>query len=88
MVKIKGPIKEIRAVDPKTGETLFTIKAKPRDFVNVVRCRDCIHYKPQKQSAHWQNETKYCCRVATMKMAPEDFCSKGERRPDHEPPKD
>lgn len=88
MARIKWHIKEIRAYDPETGKLLFEATVKPPpDDVNVVRCRDCIHYKPQQQSARWKNETKYCCRTAAMKMAPDDFCSKGERR-HHEPAED
>lgn len=54
------------------------------DVVEVVRCKDCQHYKAQKQSAHWDNAKKYCCRSATVKMNEFDYCSKGERRTDNE----
>lgn len=50
------------------------------DAVYVVRCKDCKHYKPQHKSAHWNNEALYCCRCATVKVKPDDFCSHGERR--------
>ena len=48
--------------------------------VEVVRCRDCKHYKPQKKSAHWENRAYYCNRVVTIKVQPDDFCSYGERK--------
>ena len=48
------------------------------DAVEVVRCRDCKHYKPQKKSAHWENRTNYCNRIVTIKVQPYDFCSYGE----------
>ena len=50
------------------------------DAVEVVRCRDCKHYKPQKKSAHWENSANYCNRVVTIKVQPDDFCSYGERK--------
>lgn len=50
------------------------------DAVEVVRCKDCKHYKPQKKSAHWENSVNYCNRVVTMKTHPDDFCSYGERK--------
>lgn len=48
------------------------------DVVKVVRCKDCEHYKPQTQSAHWKNITNYCCRTVSIKMKPNDYCSYGE----------
>lgn len=50
------------------------------DAAEVVRCRDCKHYKPQKKSAHWENRANYCNRVVTIKVRPDDFCSYGERK--------
>ena len=50
------------------------------DAVEMVRCRDCKHYKPQKKSAHWENRANYCNRVVTLKVQPYDFCSYGERK--------
>ena len=50
------------------------------DAVEVVRCKDCKYYKPQKKSAHWENRANYCNRVVTIKVQPDDFCSHGERK--------
>ena len=50
------------------------------DAVEVVRCKDCKHYKPQKVSAKWDGKTNFCCRVVTVKVPPDGFCSYGERR--------
>ena len=54
--------------------------AQTIDAVEVVRCKDCKHYKPQKKSAHWENRTNYCNRIVTVKVQPDDFCSYGERK--------
>lgn len=43
-----------------------------------IRCKDCKHYRPQTQSAHWKNTTNYCCRTVAIKMKPTDYCSYGE----------
>ncbi len=57
------------------------IRAAPTvDAVEVVRCRDCKHYKPQKKSAHWEHRAYYCNRIVTIKTQPYDFCSCGERK--------
>ena len=50
------------------------------DAVKIVRCKDCKHYRPQKKSAHWENRTNYCNRIATIKVQPYDFYSYGERK--------
>ena len=50
------------------------------DAVEIVRCRDCKHYKPQKKSAHWENRANYCNRIVTIKVQPYDFCSHGEQK--------
>ena len=52
------------------------------DAVEIVRCRDCKHYRPQKKSAHWENRANYCNRIVTIKVRPYDFCSYGERKDD------
>ena len=59
---------------------LILREASTVDAVEVVRCRECKHYKPQKKSAHWENRTNYCNRIVTVKVQPYDFCSYGERK--------
>ena len=60
---------------------LELIDAAPEiDAVEVVRCKDCKHYKPQKKTAHWENRANYCNRIVTIKVQPDDFCSYGERK--------
>ena len=48
------------------------------DVVEVVRCKDCEHYKPQPK--YKNSETKYCCRSAYVRVNADDFCSYGERK--------
>ena len=55
-------------------------KAPTIDAVEIVRCKDCKHYMPQKKSAHWENRANYCNRIVTIKVQPYDFCSYGERK--------
>ena len=50
------------------------------DVVEVVRCKDCKHYKPQFKSRHWQNKKNYCCRSSFAKVNDFDYCSYGERK--------
>ena len=60
--------------------TIDILTAPTVDAVEVVRCKDCKHYKPQKKSAHWENRANYCNRVVTIKVQPDDFCSCGKRK--------
>ena len=60
--------------------TLILREAPTADAVEVVRCKDCKHYRPQKKSAHWENRANYCNRIVTIKTRPYDFCSYGERK--------
>ena len=60
--------------------TIDILTAPTVDAVEIVRCRDCKHYKPQKKSAHWENRANYCNRIVTIKTQPYDFCSCGERK--------
>ena len=53
-------------------------RKQSENTVEVVRCKDCKHYKPQTQSKWWDNKTKYCCRGTTVKVKDNDFCSYGE----------
>ena len=48
------------------------------DKVEVVRCKDCKHYRPESQNG----KVKYCCRSAFVKVGELDFCSYGERKDD------
>ena len=70
----------VAAVKIKDNFMKAITEAPTIDAVEVARCKDCKHYKPQKKSAHWENRTNYCNRVVTIKMQPDDFCSYGERK--------
>ena len=65
----------LKAVSTKEIDRTPTI-----DAVEVVRCKDCKHYMPQKKSEHWENRANYCNRLVRIKVRPNDFCSYGERK--------
>ena len=46
----------------------------------LVRCKDCKHYRPQKPFPSYNGHTNYCCRSANIKMSADGFCSYGERK--------
>lgn len=50
------------------------------DVEKVVRCKDCEHFKPQNQSAHWSATKCYCMRTAAVKVNENDFCSHGVKK--------
>lgn len=55
-------------------------KVPTADVVEVVRCKDCEHYKPQPK--YKNGETKYCCRSAYVRVNADDYCSYGKRKED------
>lgn len=46
----------------------------------LVRCKDCKHYKTRSQSAKWKPKAPCCTRAASIFTKPDDFCSYGEKR--------
>ena len=52
----------------------------PMEAQEVVRCKDCKHYKPMKPYPSYNGQTNYCCRSASVRVVDNDFCSKGERK--------
>lgn len=66
------------------------IKAVPsEDVVEVVRCKDCIHYMPydwmfsevrQSQNIADYPQAEIGCEWIDHHVKPDDYCSLGERR--------
>ncbi len=54
------------------------------DVVEVVRCKDCKHYKAFDRITYGKNTAKACCRGAKRKVNENDYCSYGERREENE----
>ena len=50
------------------------------NVVPVVWCKDCKHYKPRNQSAHWKQIAPCCMRSAALQFPENGFCSYGERK--------
>ena len=59
------------------------LSIKPLDAVEVVRCKDCKHYKEFRTKRNKQI-MRLCCRMGKNDMEysvkPDDFCSYGERK--------
>ena len=62
--------------------TLILQEAPTVDAVEVVRCKDCKHYKEFRTKRNKQI-MRLCCRMGKNDMEysvkPDDFCSYGER---------
>lgn len=57
------------------------------DAVHVVRCRECVHWKPTgSKSGNSFSDMEYIggCEFTNYYRTESDFCSYGERRDDHE----
>lgn len=48
----------------------------------IVRCRDCVHYKPYRTHKHGMMNRCHDEHGHTHKRDENDFCSRGERRTD------
>jgi hypothetical protein len=69
------------AADGATQDCIEAVTEAPAaDVVEVVRCKDCKHYKPQAISSQWEHKAKYCCRCVAIKVKPDDYCSYGVRK--------
>lgn len=57
------------------------LEAPAADVAEVVRCKDCKHYKQNP----WNKETELLCQCYSDWNAtePDDFCSYGERKEDN-----
>lgn len=55
-------------------------KVENGELVEVVRCKDCKYYKPQKPYPTYKGSANYCCRCTYVNVSADDFCSFGERR--------
>lgn len=58
--------------------------APAADVAPVVRCKDCKYLA----NATVNSNGFLICHVNDMEIAPEDFCSYGERRAEKEPPEE
>ena len=77
------PVKDKARVDEITNCIAEVVNATAVDAVEVVRCRECVHWKPSGSKAGNSFSdmeyiggcefTKYCRRES-------DFCSYGERK--------
>jgi hypothetical protein len=76
-----NPTEYMRGYERGIMDTYTVAVEQPQvDAVEVVRCKDCKYYRPQKISANWEHKKSFCNRVVTVKMPPDGFCSYGERR--------
>lgn len=46
----------------------------------IVRCRDCVHYKPYRTHKHGMMNRCHDEHGHTHKRDESDFCSRGDRR--------
>lgn len=71
--------------DPTDEEIEYALDNIPTaDAVEVVRCRDCRHYKFYNLSPKWEAKKKSCLRAAKLNVNEDDYCSYGERRSNDE----
>lgn len=55
-------------------------KLRALGWEEVVRCRDCVHYKPYRTHKHGMMNRCYDENGHTHRRDENDFCSRGERR--------
>ena len=72
-------------LNPYLNTELYSVRKrietmKAADVVEVVRCKDCEHYKSHSPSVHWHTSRLYCMRTAAVCVKKDDFCSYGKRK--------
>ena len=60
----------------------ITFSAAVERREGIVRCRDCVHYKPYRTHQHGMMNRCHDEHGHTHKRDESDFCSRGERRTD------
>ena len=61
-----------------TAKTFTDLRFHRRE--KIVRCRDCVHYKPCRTHKHGMMNRCHDEHGHTHKRDESDFCSRGERR--------
>lgn len=84
MERIDNELKEHDSLDMFNKETVWLIGVNDAmsyistaPTVEVVRCKDCIHY------GSFNGEAESCCSPCAdsyFKVKPDDYCSRGEMR--------
>ena len=83
--------KAIRAVMNEIENNLGEFRIEPKqpdsgsidsEQLEIIKCKDCKHYKAKQGGLPWKDSRKYCNRSVTLVMNPDDFCSFAERKED------
>ena len=64
-------------------EAILRVNEAPTvDAVEVVRCKDCVYYKPGKhfKEINFCQRLPYYAEKGGLNVSDDDFCSYGERR--------
>lgn len=76
-------LKDIEQYHLSDGKFQHWVEVQPSvDAVEVVRCKNCIHYEARQKNQPWKSSRKYCNRQVILCTEPNDFCSYGERKTD------
>ena len=51
----------------------------PIYVADLVRCKECKHYKPKQKGKPWSASRLYCTKGTNKTTDPNDYCSYGER---------
>ena len=77
IAQIKGTHNNINGEDLKLLYECLPILEKQANMVEVVRCKDCVHYG---EKGTWYQGTWYLCSYWDELTSPTDYCSNGKRR--------
>ena len=70
-------VKRIPHITVQTRQAILEAlrKVPTADVVEVIRCKDCKHYK----KINYDDISQNTCEITTKRQQPYDFCSYGER---------
>ena len=72
-------LKNLKRFAPEhlTPLIVMLIEKQPTaDVVEVIRCKDCKHYK----KINYDDISQNTCEITTKRQQPDDYCSYGERK--------
>ena len=67
---------EMTTVDKEGRAKIEPVILVPKDYVPVVRCKDCKHWCNKREDGGFD----CCTRAIVNRFKPTDFCSYGERK--------
>ena len=75
MAEIKAPI-QVNLPDDWVEQIVDRLRNDPdAEWVEIIRCKDCIYFTPEKSGEHWN-----ICRFYDAPKTADGYCNDAERK--------